>query len=96
MYSTHTSGQKVLDAEKADQPLLEEELHLNCMNSQKVLNAETVKQSSISSKRSQRINDTMTIPSIPPIEDANKKTRTSCIIKLSVKIKEVRESLSSF
>lgn len=32
MYLTHTSDQKVLDAEKIDQPLLKEELHLTCIN----------------------------------------------------------------
>lgn len=43
MHSTHTSGRKVLDIERAKQPPLEEEMHLTCASGQKVLDSEKAK-----------------------------------------------------
>lgn len=100
MNLTCISGQKILDAKKANQSLLENyRLYFTHINSQKVYIIERAKQSSPSCKRSQKVNDTKTILLITTTFHAKNtinKTCTSRIIKLITKAKDTRGSFISF
>lgn len=95
MYLICANNQKVLDVQKTDQLPLEDKLYLTQISDQKVIDIEKTKQSSSPRKRSQKFDNAETIPSISYIKGATKKTCTNHIIKLNVKAKKVRDSLSS-
>lgn len=91
MYSTCINGQKILDAERANQTSLENGLHSTYTSGQKVLDIERAKQSSPSCKRRRKVDNAETIPSIAIVlcaKDATQKTGTGYIIKLSAKAED--------
>lgn len=81
---SYVSGRKVLNIEKAKHPPLREKMYLTCTSSRKVLNAKITKQSSPTHKRSQKVDDVEVIPSEVTT------SRTSHMIKLSAKARDVR------
>lgn len=60
---TYVSNWEILDMNIVKQPPLGKEIHLTCVNGQKVLGAEIAKQLSLPGKRSQKIDDVEKIPS---------------------------------
>lgn len=82
MYLTYTSGQEVLDAEKAKQPTPREETYLTYPSAQKILDAEIAKQFSSAYKKMRKVDDTEIIPS------KINTSRTGRMIKLSAKARD--------
>lgn len=106
MYLICTSDQEVLEIKKAKQPFLEKEMCSTRARGQKFLDVEKAKQSSPSCKKSQKVNNTETIPSkvttsstSQKIRDAHScaantmKTCTSRTVKLSAKAKDISSPL---